>query len=145
MLAWFVHGHILSRAFTPDYILVLFITSVLGTVWAIYTLFWLSHTKHNAYFVDFCFIGAFIASAWELRVFSNADCSDTNGGHWFKDLGIFGKYGILPWAADARKNCRMLKACFAFAIMNCFLWLFTGWLLLFMHKSDDREAERPRA
>jgi hypothetical protein len=139
MLAYFVHGYILSQTLTPDFILVLFISSVLATVWAIYTLFARDHTHHSAYFIafiDLCFLGTFIASAWELRNFANADCAGVASGVWYASLGVFGEYGVLwqsPWA-DVRKNCAMLKACFAFAIMNCFFWLFTAWFLLFMHK-----------
>jgi hypothetical protein len=140
MLAWFVHGYVVSQSLTPDFVLVLFIASVLGTVWAIYTLFAHDHTTHSSYFIafiDLCFMGTFIASAWELRGFSNADCSSFYGNVWFVSLGVFGALGFQErsqWAVDIQKNCAMLKACFAFAIMNCFFWLFTAWFLLFMHK-----------
>ncbi|KAI9779448.1 MAG: hypothetical protein M1839_007413 [Geoglossum umbratile] len=139
MLAWFVHGYVVSQSLTPDFILVLFIASVLATVWAIYTLFAHDHTTHSSFFIafiDLCFLGTFIASAWELRNFGKADCGNLNQV-WVTTLGVFGVLGYQtrsPWAADLKKNCAMLKACFAFAIMNCFFWLFTAWFLLFMHK-----------
>ncbi|KAH0536487.1 hypothetical protein FGG08_006640 [Glutinoglossum americanum] len=145
MLAWFIHGYVTSQTLAPDFILVLFIGSVLGSVWAIYTLFAHSHTTHSSYFVafiDLCFVGTFIASAWELREFSNADCSGP--GTWYISLGVFGQDGVVAgndvWALDFKKDCAMLKACFAFAIMNCFFWLFTAWFLLFMHKGKVEEV-----
>ncbi|KAH0541270.1 hypothetical protein GP486_008727 [Trichoglossum hirsutum] len=146
MLAYLVHGYILNDSITPDYVLVLFISSVLATFWAIYTLFAREHTHHSAYFIafiDLCFLGTFIASAWELRDFANADCSRPAATDvWFVSLGPLGQLGVYahnPWA-NVQKNCAMLKACFAFAIMNTFFWLFTAWFLLFMHKGSPEDT-----
>src|SRR5579862_2621009 len=114
MLAWFVHGYVLSQSLTPDFVLVLFIASVLATVWAIYTLFAHDHTTHSSYFIafiDLCFMGTFIASAWELRGFAKADCSNFYGSVWFVSLGVFGSLGYQErghWAVDIQKNCGML-------------------------------------
>jgi len=69
MLAYFVHIYDSHNALTPDYILVLFIVSVLAAAWAIATLFTYHRARSNALFVSFidlCFVGALIAGVYEL-------------------------------------------------------------------------------
>src|ERR1700709_2972701 len=75
MLAFFVHIYASHNALTPNYILILFIVSVLGAVWAICTLFTYHRAKSTALFVSFiaiCFVGAFIVGVYELRFISHA-------------------------------------------------------------------------
>ncbi|KAB8298764.1 hypothetical protein EYC80_000939 [Monilinia laxa] len=61
MLAFFVNIYASNNALTPNYILVLFIVSVLACAWAIATIFTYHRTRNNALFVSFidlCFVGA---------------------------------------------------------------------------------------
>ncbi|KAI9794292.1 MAG: hypothetical protein M1833_000435 [Piccolia ochrophora] len=145
MLAWFVNGFITRNALTPDYILVLFIVSILGAVWAIYTLLAYHRTKHSAIFVSFidlCFVGAFIAAVVLLRGIANADCSnfDTNRS-WTASLGpiVISGTNILP---VVNKSCAMLKAAFAFGIMNILFFFFTSILALFIHRRNKDGVKR---
>jgi len=127
---------------TPNYILVLFITSVLAVVWSIATLFRRRSTRESAIFVSFidlCFVGTFIASVVELRGIANASCTDFTTGPFYLSLGPFGYFGQTsnsPFAVDVNKTCSMLKACFAFGIMNCIFFFITSILLLFMHRQE---------
>jgi predicted membrane-bound spermidine synthase len=133
MLSWFVHGFVKNNILTPDFVLVLFIVSVLALVWALATLLAYGFTKHNAYFVafiDLCFVGAFIAGVYELRGISSSDCS--NFAKASNSIYVrLGPFGILTGSVHYpyihfNKNCSMLKASFAFGIMNCFFFFFTS-------------------
>jgi hypothetical protein len=144
MLAYFVHGFTENNLLTPNYVLVLFITSVLGAVYAIYTLLAYSRTKHSAFFVSFidlCFVGAFIASVVALRGIASADCTNlaTSNTPFYVSLGPFGAYGgqfRSPYGVNVNKNCAMLKASFAFGIMNCIFFWITSILALFLHRRN---------
>ena len=57
MLAYFVHGYASSNMLTPDYILILFIVSVLALAWAIFTLFSYHRSSANASFVAIIDLG----------------------------------------------------------------------------------------
>jgi hypothetical protein len=106
MLAYFVHAYVTSNTLTPDFILVLFITSVLAAAWALATVISYARARHSAMFValvDLGFVGAFIAGVYELRGIANQN----------------------KWALNFNKNCAMLKASFAFGIMNCIFFFFT--------------------
>ncbi|KAI9807951.1 MAG: hypothetical protein M1825_005257 [Sarcosagium campestre] len=143
MLAYFVQGFTKALQLTPNYVLVLFITSVLACVWAIFTLLAYHRTKHSAIFVSFidlCFVGALIASVVELRGIANADCTNfQSDGQWYASLGPFGILG--PRASlNINKTCAMLKACFAFGIMNCIFFFFTAVLALFIHRRNRGEV-----
>lgn len=51
MLAYFVNGYVQANQLTPNYILILFIVSVLALAWAIFTLFSYHRSSSNALFV----------------------------------------------------------------------------------------------
>jgi sugar phosphate permease len=131
MLAYFVHAYTSSNVLTPDFILVLFITSVLACAWAIATLFAYSRARHSGFFVaviDLAFVGCFIAGVYLLRGIAKADCVNFTAGGFYFDLGILGYVGRNSdnrWALNADKNCAMLKASFAFGIMNCVFFFLT--------------------
>jgi len=132
MLSWFVHGFVKNNTLTPNFVLVLFIVSVLALVWSVVTLLAYGFTKHNGHFVAFielCFVGAFIAGVYELRGISDVSCSNfaINSNPIYVGLGPFGYLtGSVPYPyGHFGKNCSMLKASFAFGIMNCFFFFFT--------------------
>lgn len=146
MLAWFVDGFVKSNQLTPDYILILFIVSVLALAWAIFTLFSYHRSSTNAQFVafiDLAFVGAFIAAVYFLRFMAHADCTNISrgdpwavGGSWFSVSGA----GV---DVQTNKPCAMLKASFAFGIMNCIFFFFTA-VLAFMHGGRLSSADRDR-
>jgi len=143
MLAYFVHGFVDANELTPNYVLVLFITSVLAAVWAIATLFTYHRSRHNALFtafIDICFVGAFIAGVYELRFISSANCSSANPSSdgWDISLGIFGA-NINSVNVDVNKNCEMLKTSFAFGIMNCIFFSITSLSALSMGRGHERK------
>ncbi len=137
-----------STIMTPNYILVLFITSVLGAAWCIATLFRRRATRESAFFVSFidlCFIGALIASVVEMRAIATVSCTTITTGPFYLSLGPFGYFGQesnSPFAINIDRTCAMLKACFAFGIMNCIFFFNTMVLLWFMRKHRDEGKER---
>ena len=145
MLAWFVHGYTALNILTPTFILVLFIVSVLAAVWAIFTLISYHRTKHSAIFVacvDILFVGALIGGVVVLRGVAGENCrhfgSNLDDG-FFISLGPFGSWGVrynLGYAYHLNRTCSMLKACFALGIMNCFFFLVTAILALFIHRRN---------
>ncbi len=149
MLAYFVRGFTSSNVLTPDYILTPFIASVLAVAWALGTLFTYHRARHSAFFVafvDLCFVAAFIASAVALRGIAREDCANFAAGRLYANLGPFGSWGRSwgsAWAANTSKTCAMLKASFAFVVMNCVVWFFTALLALFLHRRySEREHVR---
>lgn len=131
MLAWFVHKYNDANALTPDPILILFIVSVLAVAWAIFTLFSYHRSSANARFVsliDLGFFGAFIAAIYELRGIADADCTSVNrDGDWTANIGDVSISGP-GWDFHTDKPCAMLKASWAFAIINCILFFFTAFV-----------------
>lgn len=57
MLAYFVNGYVNANQLTPNYILILFIVSVLALAWAIFTLFSYHRSSSNALFVAIIDLG----------------------------------------------------------------------------------------
>ncbi|KAH6667058.1 hypothetical protein F5X68DRAFT_216981 [Plectosphaerella plurivora] len=148
MLAWFVHGFVESNALTPNYILILFIVSVLALAWALFTLFtWFrSTTNSNAVaFVDLCFVGAFIAAVYYLRHIANADCTQVRrDSNWTVNFGGLAAISGPSWDWATDKPCAMLKACFAFGIMNCIFFFFTAVLAWWSKDSVTRGVVHER-
>lgn len=140
MLSWFVHGYTVNNQLTPSTILVLFIVSVLACFWAVATLLAYRATKFNAAFcafVDLCFVGALIAGVYYLRGITHESCTSFGEGtpdSFYLGLGIFGYVGVQtqnPFALHVDKNCAMLKASFAFGIMNIIFFFVTFVSCLF--------------
>ncbi|KAF1354455.1 hypothetical protein EJ07DRAFT_168206 [Lizonia empirigonia] len=144
MLAWFVSWYDDRNLLTPRSILVLFIVSVLGAAWALGTLFLYSRARHSAKFVafiDLLFVGAFIGGVYVLRGITNADCSNwSSNGSYSADLGLFNVSGN-RYSLNIDRQCAMLKASFAFGIMNCIFFFITCLLALLVarHHRDSRE------
>lgn len=122
---------------------VLFITSILAAAWAIATVLRRKSTRRSALFVSFidlCFVGALIASVYELRAIAKADCTTfSNNGSFSITLDNNGFSGNNPFSLNVNKTCAMLKASFAFGIMNIIFFLTTAFLLLFMKRGDERD------
>lgn len=148
MLAYFVHGYVDSNQLTPNFILVLFITSVLATAWAIATLIQYYRARHHGLFValvDLAFVGALIAGVYFLRGIAGTSCTNFTAGGIYVNLGPFGYYGRQsnsPWSFDINKTCAMLKACFALGIINIIAFFitfvsFTSTLSLSYHANPN--------
>lgn len=137
--AYFVDKYNKANELTPSYVLTLFIVSVLALAWAIATLLRRKTRNESAIFcsfVDLCFVGAFIAGVYELRNITKADCSHFGlDSSFYVSLGPngFDSNGS-PFTSSINKTCAMLKASFAFGIMNTIFFFFTSFLLLFMHR-----------
>ncbi|KAI1193474.1 hypothetical protein F5X97DRAFT_39731 [Nemania serpens] len=145
LLAYFVDGYNNANALTPNTILVLFIVSVLAGAWAIFTLFSYHRSSTNAIFVavvDLLFVGAFIGAVYALRFIADADCTRVvRGSAVDLSLGIFGSASLNGVDVQVDKSCAMLKASFAFGIINAILFFFTS-VLACMH--GDRMGARDR-
>ena len=144
--AWFVSGFQKNNELTPNYILVLFIVSTLACAWALATVLRMGSTRRSALFVafiDLCFVGALIAGVYELRGIAKANCSHFDTGSFYVSLGPFGYFGHQSnsgFAANISKNCAMLKASFAFGIMNIIFFFFTFLLALLLHRHERRDV-----
>jgi len=151
MLSWFVHGFTKNNELTPTFILVLFIVSILALAWAVGTLVLYSRARHSGAFVafvDLLFVGAFIAAVYELRGITDANCGNfgTTSNDIYLDLGPFGYVGGQvnnPLSYHLNKNCAMLKASFAFGIMNIIFFFFTFFLALWVGHHNRGEYDRP--
>jgi hypothetical protein len=147
MLAYFVNIYNKNNLLTPNYILILFIVSVLGAVWAIATLFTYHRARSNALFVSFidlCFIGAFIGSVYELRGITNYNCTSINrSSNPFFSIGVGSSgFSLSGYHVNTDKTCAMLKASFAFGIMNCIFFAITSFLALFHGRKDQKRKEK---
>lgn len=119
MLAYFVHRYVEANLITPDYILVLFIVVTLALAWAFFTTVSYLRARHDAIFValvDLAFVGALIAGVYYLRDIAKANCSNFIAGTL--NGGVFVSF-------DANKQCSMLKASFAFGIINILAFFVT--------------------
>ena len=155
MLAYFVHIYVESNQLTPNYILILFITSVLALAWAICTLFSYHRSSANARFVglvDLGFFGALIAGVYYLRFIAGVDCTDVSRSDRsysvrFGDFGTVTATGGFHVSLD--KTCAMLKACFALGIMNVIFFFFSGVIAWFhgghVKREEVRYVERRRS
>ena len=109
------------------------------------TLFRRKSTRESAIFVSFvdlCFVGAFIAGVYELRNIANANCTNFSFNSDFgASVSVDGNgasaSGSSPVEVQTNKTCSMLKASFAFGIMNIIFFFITSFLLLFMHRNRD--------
>ncbi|KJK78377.1 hypothetical protein H634G_06550 [Metarhizium anisopliae BRIP 53293] len=132
MLAWFINIFISHNALTPDSILILFILVVLALAWAVFTLFSYHRSSANARFiclVDLGFMGALIAGVYEMRGIADASCSNPDSSSvWFAPNHI----PVPNWGWETDKPCAMLKASWAFAIMNIIFFATTA-LAAFSH------------
>lgn len=145
MLAYFVHGYNEQNMLTPNYILILFIVSVLGLAWALFTLFSYHRSSSNAQFVSFVdlgFVGAFIAGVYYLRFVRNINCvSIEPGSPADVSFGIFGSAQFNTLDVSVNKTCSMLKASFAFGIMNAIFFFFTS-ILACIHGGKAEKKEK---
>lgn len=146
MLAWFVNGYVTENLLTPTYILLIFIVSVLALAWTLSTLFSYHRSSTNAAFVsliDLCFFGAFIAGVYFLRHITDADCSNVSrDDDWVVHFGNLGSVSGPGFDISVSKPCAMLKACFAFGIMQTIMFFFTAGLA-WLH-GDKAEPRRDR-
>ncbi|KAF2741296.1 hypothetical protein EJ04DRAFT_507130 [Polyplosphaeria fusca] len=138
MLSYFVHFYNDQNALTPEPILVMFIVSVLAAAWVVGTLFLYARAKHSAgfvAFVDLLFLGAWIGSVVEMRGIGNADCTDnkfTRDSFYYQLGPLFLSFNNV--SIHINKNCAMLKASWAFAIMQCIFFALTFFFALFVHR-----------
>ncbi|KHJ32050.1 hypothetical protein EV44_g0587 [Erysiphe necator] len=132
MLAFFVNLYARANALTPTYVLCLFIVSVLALAWAIATLFTYHRSATNAHFVaivDLFFLGAFIAAVHALRGIASQNCTSIKSSSAYSiSFGIIGKATLNRFNFRANRQCALLKASFAFGIMNCLFFAITSAL-----------------
>jgi hypothetical protein len=144
MLSYFVNIYNSQNLLTPTSILVLFIVTVLATVWAIFTLFTYHRSRYNSHFVafiDLCFVGAFIAGVWYLRGIAGDTCSNIYEETYTLSLGIFGTADVNAFGINVDKACAMLKACWVFGIMNCIFFFITSLLAAMVGGRHDRREK----
>ncbi|OAA62794.1 hypothetical protein SPI_04334 [Niveomyces insectorum RCEF 264] len=147
MLAWFVNAFIRANELAPNYVLILFVVSVLGVVWCLFTLFSYHRSSANAQFValiDLGFVGALIGAVYDLHFISDANCTTVSvTDSWLVSAGNLVTLGPQGVDVATSKPCATLKACFAFGIMNCVFFFFTA-VLAWMHGGKSAASERDR-
>ena len=148
MMSWFIHAYIKENELTPDYILILFIVSVLAVVWTIFTLFSYHRSSSNSHFiglVDLAFMGTLIAAVYQLRFMRYANCYRVEStDRWLAHAGsllTLQSQGIDVLGSS--KPCAVLKTCFALGIMNIVFFFFTA-VLAWMHGGRLGKDERER-
>lgn len=146
MLAYFVDGHRKANELTPDYILVLFIVSVLAAAWAVATLFTYHRSRNNSLFVafiDLLFVGAFIGAVYSLRDAARWDCTNrSSSGTIFSGSSAAGSYKINGVSMRTNKNCAMLKASWVFGLMNIIFFFFTAVLALLVGRDNKKGSSK---
>lgn len=148
MLAWFIHAFINENELTPNYILVLFIVSVLAVAWTIFTLFSYHRSSSNSHFVslvDLAFAGTLIGAVYQLRFITHANCYHIEStDRWLLPARTL--ISLKPQGIDvlgSSKPCAVLKTCFALGIMNIVFFFFTA-VLAWMHGGKMSRNERDR-
>lgn len=143
MLAYFVHKYDDANVTPPASILVLFIVAILATAWAFLTL--IQSKRFGAFtlltaIVDMLLFGALIAGVYYLRGVRYTDCSSVS----VPVLVTWGDrtFGGTRWSIDVDKHCSMLKASWAFGIINIVLFFLTSLLALYIYGKGDAEKER---
>jgi hypothetical protein len=144
MLAWFINKFIAHNALTPDSILILFVLVVLALAWSVCSLFSYHRSSANSRFVslvDACFMGALIAGVYQMRGIADADCTSPDSNSvWYAPNHI----PVPNWGWETNKPCAMLKASWAFAIMNIIFFSTTA-LVSFNHGTyTEREVHVDR-
>ncbi|KAF2022062.1 hypothetical protein BU24DRAFT_404976 [Aaosphaeria arxii CBS 175.79] len=144
MLAYFVDIYNTANQLTPRSLLIMFIILVLAVVWCVGTLFLYARAKHSANFVafiDLLFVGALIGAVYEMRWVSDTDCASADrDGSYVADLGI-ARIDVNKYDFTLNKSCAMIKATWAFAIMNIIFFFITFLFALLVHRnfgSGDR-------
>lgn len=149
--AYFVNIYNSANQLTPPSILVLFIVSVLASVYALFTLFRIASVRRNGFFVgflDLCFMGAFIAGVYELRGIAGQNCVTTNGGFTTTTGSNSITFSYSDFDITADKVCSMLKACFALGIIQCIIFPITALIAWSMHhrgEVTEKEVYRSRS
>ena len=120
MLAYIVHGYVQDQYFLPNYVLVLFIVSVIAGVWALVTTIFYRSVRKSGHFLALVEIGIFaalIAGVVILRGIAGANCSDASSFNGYPQL--------YPFYSQWHHVCTILKACFALGIMNILFFFVT--------------------
>lgn len=148
MLAWFIHAFINENELTPNYILVLFIVSVLAVAWTIFTLFSYHRSSNNSHFVslvDLAFVGTLIGAVYQLRFITQANCYHVAS----TDRWLVPAHSLLTLTSQgidvlgSSQPCAVIKTSFALGIMNIVFFFFTA-VLAWMHGGKLGRNERER-
>ncbi|KAI5838851.1 hypothetical protein DFP73DRAFT_248672 [Morchella snyderi] len=121
ILSWFVHQSDVRGLTSPDWVLCLFVVSLLATVWALGTLFLFHRSRFTDLWVaivDLCFFGVLIAGVVLLgRVAENTDC-----------VGGWSSVGWAYWNVGVRvdRTCSMYKAAWGLGILDVLLFFVTA-------------------
>lgn len=132
MLSYMVNQYVTRAILTPDYVLVLFIVSVLAGVWALATLIFYFNARKSGYFLALMDLGIFaalIGGVVTLRGIATANCS-AGQNQTFSGQSQLGPF-LGPNGAGWPKACNLLKASFALGIICIilFFWSFVSCAL----------------
>ncbi|KAA8893639.1 hypothetical protein FN846DRAFT_503411 [Sphaerosporella brunnea] len=130
MLSWFVNAW--QPATTPpDYILFLFIVSLLATVYALLTLLDYRANRWTPLYVsllDLCFFGVLIGGVVVLAPYAqHTDCLSYTAAPRVVYYGN-GSGSFSAGALAANRQCLMLKASWGLGVVDVLLFFFTAVL-----------------
>jgi len=146
MLAYFVDKYNKSSVAPPAEVLVLFITALIATIWALITL--IQSKRFGAItmltaVVDILIVGAFIAGIYLLRSVKDTDCVNTSVPvtvYYGDDSKSWGD----SWGMNISKHCSMFKASWVLAIINCILFFLTALLAVHIYRRGDTAVAREK-
>jgi len=148
MLAWFVHQYSKNDRSPPAEILVLFIASLIATLWALISFFQFHHSMGISilvFVVDMLILGGLIAGVVLLRGVRNQDCTAFSapvGINWGDDSWTLDNGQ--GWDVSVKKSCMMAKSAWALGIVNCVLWFISALLALMIYRRNERVAVREK-
>ncbi|PHH52838.1 hypothetical protein CFIMG_005229RA [Ceratocystis fimbriata CBS 114723] len=131
MMAWFVDIFNSQNMLTPNFILVMFIVSVIALAWTIFTLFSYRRSSANGLMIawtDILFMGAFIAAVYYQRHIGPIKCSSVSSSSGWRShfAALYQVRGVHNLNPDSAKPCAMIKTAFAFGIMNVIFFFITA-------------------
>jgi tryptophan-rich sensory protein len=148
MLAYFVHKFRKQHTDAPVEILILFITALIATGWAIVSFFQFHRSRTISLIVfvmDMLIYGTFVAGVVLLRYVKDSDCAAFSAP-------VGGKWGDHDWSWDNgsgwdvsfKKSCMLLKASWILAIVDTVLFFISSIVALMIYHRNETCAVREK-
>lgn len=121
MLSSIVHNYVSHNFLAPAFVLVLFIVVVIASVWVFLTLILYGIARHNGYLIaliDLLIFGGLIGGVVVLGPVAGLSCSSPN---LQSPIYLQSAYEVYQFGTF----CGLLKASFAFAIIDILLFFCT--------------------
>lgn len=147
MLGYFIDPYVQNKTTAPDWLMLMFIISVIGAAWCILTLFQFHRSYIHSLFVlviDIAFFACFIAGVVLMDFVKDYDCVDASVPVGVQ-IGDNNYSAGDRWSFSAKKNCIMLKVSWVFGIINIILFFVTAVFAWQLHRRSYDRASAPVA